>query len=265
MPDTQPVADWATDYDIFDEGYVSDPVPVWGELRDRCPIARTDRWGGSWLPTKYQDIQALAKMVPQLSSREPLVVSPVQPEDVDEEAFEGISAPPISADPPEATWTRRLLLPTFAPRAVEKYRDYTTDLCHELIDGFIDSGKCDAATDYAQQIPPRVIAHLLGVDPNRADDFTEWVQGVLELGLADPEIRIKYRTKILTFLLAEVADRAENPRDDFLSELLAQEHDGEPISHRRRRRYGEPSSDRRHRHDLEFHWVGPVASRDTPR
>lgn len=231
MPDTKPVADWATDYDIFDEGYVSDPVPVWGELRDRCPIARTDRWGGSWLPTKYQDIQALAKMVPQLSSREPLVVSPVQPEDVDEEAFEGISAPPISADPPEATWTRRLLLPTFAPRAVEKYRDYTTDLCHELIDGFIESGKCDAATDYAQQIPPRVIAHLLGVDPNRADDFTEWVQGVLELGLADLEIRIKYRTKILTFLLAEVADRADNPRDDFLSELLAQEHDGKPISH----------------------------------
>jgi len=227
MAQTQPVADWTNDYDIFDAGYVRDPAPVWDDLREGCPMARTQRWGGSWLPTKYDDVQALAKMVPELSSREPLVVTVEVPEG--EAAFEGISAPPISADPPESTWTRRLLLPTFAPKAVEQYRSYTQELCNDLIDGFIGNGECDAAGDYAQQIPPRVIAHLLGIDPNRAGEFTEWVQGVLELGLADPALRLKYRTKILGFLSAEVADRAENPREDLLSELLAQEHDGEPV------------------------------------
>ena len=30
---TEPVVDWSTDYDIFDPGYVADPVPVWDELR----------------------------------------------------------------------------------------------------------------------------------------------------------------------------------------------------------------------------------------
>lgn len=222
-----PVEDWATDYDIFDHDYVVDPVPVWEELRERCPIAHTDRWDGSWLPTKYADIQALAKMVPELSSRDPLVT---RPPELDGAANPQVNAPPISADPPLSEWTRRLILPTFAPKAVEAYRPYTEALCHELIDSFIERGTCDAATEYAQQIPPRVIAHLLGVDPGRADEFTEWVRGVLELGLTNPAIRMKYRDIIREFLIGEVQDRIAEPKDDFLSRLLQTKIDDAEIT-----------------------------------
>ena len=38
-----------------------------------------------------------------------------------------------------------------------------------------------------------MIAEILGIDPSRGDDFAEWVRGVLELGLTDPEVREKYR------------------------------------------------------------------------
>jgi hypothetical protein len=31
---TEQVHDWATDYDIFDPGYIADPFPVWDDLRD---------------------------------------------------------------------------------------------------------------------------------------------------------------------------------------------------------------------------------------
>ena len=44
-PFTPPVTDWATDYDIFDPQYVADPFPIWDELRERCPMAHTDRCG----------------------------------------------------------------------------------------------------------------------------------------------------------------------------------------------------------------------------
>ncbi|MGH1493008.1 MAG: cytochrome P450 [Acidimicrobiales bacterium] len=220
---TDPVSDWTSDYDIFDREYVNDPVPVWNDLRGECPIAHTDRWGGSWLPTKHADLQALAKMVPELSSTDPLVVSLPDTAETQERdaAPEGLAAPPITADPPLSEWTRRIILPTFAPKAVEGYRQYTETLCHELIDGFIENGQCDAAQDYAQQIPPRVIAHLLGIDPNKSDDFTTWVRGVLEFGLFDPKIRVKYRDIIQEFLVAEVSARAAEPRDDKLSEYLA--------------------------------------------
>lgn len=223
---TEPVTDWTSDYDIFDRDYVTDPVPVWNDLRGECPIAHTDRWGGSWLPTKHADLQALAKMVPELSSTDPLVVSrpPDDPANLDEdENAKGLAAPPISADPPLSEWTRRMILPTFSPKAVEGYRGYTEALCHQLIDGFIENGECDAAQDYAQQIPPRVIAHLLGIDPARSDDFTTWVRGVLEFGLYDAKIRTKYRDIIRDFLITEVSARAAEPRDDKLSEFLAME------------------------------------------
>jgi cytochrome P450 len=216
---TPPVEDWTTDYDIFDADYIVDPVPMWEDLREQCPIAHTERWGGSWLPTKHADLQALAKMVPELSSKEPLVVS--LPSDMDYDNASGLNAPPISADPPEQIWTRRMILPAFAPKRVEQYRSYTEELCNSLIDGFIEDGSCDGAQDYAQQIPPRVIAHMLGFEPEKSDDFTEWVRGVLEFGLFDPAIRVKYRAIIQEFLIAEVSSRMENPRDDLISELLA--------------------------------------------
>ena len=115
MNKTPPVNDWETDYDIFDHSYVKDPVPVWNKLRQECPIAHSDRWGGSWMPTKYTDMQALVRMVPDLSSKEPLVVPP---QELDPESeYAEVAAPPITSDPPTQIPIRRMILPFFAPKA----------------------------------------------------------------------------------------------------------------------------------------------------
>lgn len=229
MSDKPPVNDWATDYDIFDPEYVKDPVPIWRDLRNRCPIAHTERWGGSWLPTRYEDLQAFVRMVPELSSKEPIVVPTPEPIDGEMDDY-GIHAPPITSDPPEQLPMRRLILPFFTPTAVAVHRPYTEALCHALIDDFIDQGTCDAAAQYAQQIPPRVIAHMLGIDPNRSDEFVEWVRGVLEIGLSQPEVRIKYRRIIRQFFGELVTERRANPGDDLISKLLEKDIDGEPLS-----------------------------------
>ncbi len=232
MTTTPPVNDWATDYDIFDESYVKDPVPVWNDLRGKCPIAHTERWGGSWLPTSYDDIQAFVRMVPELSSRDPLVVSASR----EEEEFDpilkeyGNSAPPITSDPPDHIPMRRLILPLFTPKAVEPYRPFAKQLCHDLIDGFIGKGACDAALDYAVHVPAKTIAHVIGVDGERSDEFVGWVRGLLEEGMTDPAKRIKYRGIIRQFFGELVDARTAKPKDDLVSHLLAQEIDGEPIA-----------------------------------
>ena len=226
MAMTEPVEDWATDYDIFDPGYVKDPFAVWEQLRGECPVAHSDRWGGSWLPLTYEGVAAIAHDTDHFSSDDVTVAPLPQDEDGD---VDPVKAPPITSDPPEHLWARRLILPAFAPKAVREYEPYTKRLCGELIDAVIDSGAADAAADYAQQIPPRVIAHMLGVDPAMSDEFTTWVRGVLEIGLTDPESFKTYNEKILDFFFAEVADRQASPKDDFISWLLAQEVDGEPV------------------------------------
>ncbi|MDP6873425.1 MAG: cytochrome P450 [Alphaproteobacteria bacterium] len=233
MDKRPPVDDWATDYDLFDPDYVKDPAPVWDELRERCPIAHTERWGGSWLPTRYEDMQAFVRMVPELSSRNVMLVTPPKSEEFDAELAEyGSSAPPITSDPPEHIPMRRLILPLFTPKAVEGYRPFTEQLCHDLIDGFIEQGSCDAALDYAVHIPAKTIAYIIGVDGNRTDEFVGWVRGLVEQGMQDPAKLKHYRHVIREFFAELVDARKAKPKDDLISNLLSQEINDQPISRR---------------------------------
>ena len=222
--------DWLSDYDIFDPQFVRDPYPVMTTIREsECPVAHSDRWGGSWMPTRYDDVVAAAQEYDIFTSRNIIVVPP--PTGQLEGPYAGVAAPPITSDPPEHHWHRRTILPTFAPQAVAKYENGTRDLCNRLIDGFIDAGEADAAADYAQQIPVRVIAAMLGVPLEMADEFTSWVRGVLEIGLTDPKVRLESRMKILGFFRAQLDDRKAHPRqDDLITELLNTEVDGRPVS-----------------------------------
>ncbi len=223
------VSDWATDYDIFDPSYVNDPYPVWDELRDKCPVAHTERWGGSWLPTRFEDVFAIAQDIGNFSSRE-ILVAPV-PQAAEGDQFYGVRAPPISSDPPEHTWTRKMLLPHFSIKAVTPYEEETRELCNRLIDGFIANGRADAATDYAQQIPPRVIGAMLGVPEEMTDTFVGWVRDLLEIGLSHPEVRGPARLALLGFLDEQINDRRENPKDDLVTKLLHTEIEGEQVPH----------------------------------
>jgi cytochrome P450 len=224
-----PVEDWATDYDIFDRAYVADPYGIWDELRERCPIAHTERWGGSWLPTTYADVTEIARDIDNFPSGNGISVLP--PPDGSGPGANPILAsgvPPISADPPLHTWTRRLILPTMSPQRVDEYEVFTRSLCVQLVDGFLERGHGDAAAEYAQQIPVRVIGHILGVPDSMAPVFTEWVRDVLEFA-HDAERRMRGISGIIQYLQGALDERVANPTDDFISELLNAEHDGQPI------------------------------------
>ena len=229
-PDSVPVADWASDYDIFDPAYVNDPFPIWDDLRQRCPIAHSDRWGGSWNPTRYADVTAIARDIEKFPSGGGIAVVP-PPTLADGQPAPQVlpyGVPPISSDPPLHTWTRRLILPWMSPQRVVSYEPMTRELCHRLIDGFIASGRADIAADYAQQIPVRVIAHILGVPESMSDTFTGWVRDVLEFAY-DEERRRHGIMGVIGFFQEALAQRRESPGDDLISELLHTEIDGAPI------------------------------------
>lgn len=226
MARTQAVHGWDTDFDVLDAGYIADPFRIWDELRNTCPVAHSDRRGSTWLPTRYEDVVALAHDVKHFSSLEVAVIPFDGEEPEDPVLLYGL--PPISSDPPLHTWTRRLLLPWFSHRRVKGYEALTRELCATLIDGFKANGRADAAVDYAQQIPARVIANILGVPPTLAGTFTGWVRDVLEFA-DDPERRAHGIEGLLTFFTEEVVQRRTQPGDDLLSELLHTEFDGAPV------------------------------------
>ncbi len=213
--------DWAADYDIFDPRYVVNPYPIWDDLRQRCPIAHSDRFGGSWLPTTYADVTAIARDIEHFSSRQVAVIP------VPDDGLLPVGLPPISADPPVHTWTRRLLLPWFSPARVASYEPYTRELCRSLLDSFAD-GRADAAGGYAQQIPVRVIGRILGVPEDMSDAFTDWVRGTLEFAY-DVDRRTRARNELIAYFSAEMETRRERPGDDLISVLLHTDVDGEPV------------------------------------
>ena len=73
-----PVTDWATDFDHTDEVWAADPYPIWDELRQTCPVAHTERYGGGWLPTRHEDIAAIAYDTERFTSRS-VVMSKFRP------------------------------------------------------------------------------------------------------------------------------------------------------------------------------------------
>lgn len=226
MTATEPVNDWANDFDIFDQTFVDDPYPIWNDLREQgCPFAKTERRQTTFMPTTFEGTREVAANTDEFSSFS-VSVTPT-PAVYDDEGNRLRSI--IASDAPDHTDERRLMLPFFAPKSVEKYREGTRDLCRKLIRGFIEDGKADFAEDYARQIPPRIIAAILGIDPEMSDDFTTWVQGVLELGLQDDEVREHYAEIIRNFFVGEIKNRMEEPGDDLISFLLGTELNGEPV------------------------------------
>jgi len=225
-----PVTDWARDYDIFHPDYVGDPFLIWNDLRTNCPVAHTERWGGSWLPTTYADVMAISHDIGHFSSSDVGVLPPADDAEEKPASAGGIPVlPPISVDPPEHTWTRRLMLPWFSHRRVEELEVITRDLCRGLVDGFVADGRADAAADYAQQIPVRIISMVLGVPEAMSDTFTGWVRDVLEF--AHDERRREAGAEALgLYLYEQVQRRKTEPGDDLISELVHTEHEGEPLS-----------------------------------
>jgi cytochrome P450 len=223
------VSDWATDFDHTDPEWVADPYPIWDELRARCPVAHTDRYGGTWLPVRHDDVAAVAYDTEHFTSRS-VVVSEIRPGPDDLPAPIGL-APPITSDPPFHPLARRLLLPAFAPKRIEALEPFTRELCVELLDATAGEAQIDAAVDYAQHIPLRVIVRMLGFPQEDADLFRRFIRMVLE----DVDQSAEERQAIVdageldAYIDARIAEHLAHPQDDLTSFLLDAELDGNKL------------------------------------
>jgi cytochrome P450 len=222
---TRPVSDWATDFSHLDPEWAADPYPIHDDLRQRCPIAHTRRFGGTWLPTRYADIAAIAYDTEHFSSRSIIVSNFRPPKDL---APAG-GSPPITSDPPFHHDARRLLLPAFTKTAVSKQESTTRELCHSLIDALAGQDVVDAARDYAQHIPMRVIAGILGFPPQDAPQFRKFIKNTLEGVNLPPEQRLTRMSALFHYLRAQVQDHLGHPRDDLTTYLINAELDGRKL------------------------------------
>jgi cytochrome P450 len=221
-----PVTDWATDFDHADPEYNLHAHEIWADLRERCPVAHTDRYHGAWLPVTHADVTRIAYDTEHFTSRS-VVVSTA--EQLAEAPIGG--APPITSDPPFHHHARRLLLPPFAPKKIDPWEDDVRALCHQLIDEMGDADTIDAAVQYAQHIPVNVIARMLGFPLEDADLFRGFVHDVLEGVNHAPAVRMAAFERLDAYLDRQIQDHVDHPRDDLTTFLMNTTIFDQPLSH----------------------------------
>ena len=223
-----PVRDWATDFDHTDPGWIANPYSIWDDLRQSCPVAHSQRYGGTWLPVTHELVSEVAYDTERFTSRS-VVVSERRPTADAPPAPIGL-APPITSDPPYHAIVRRMLIPAFAPKPIAALEPFTRELCRNLLAATAGQTSFDAAVEYAQHIPVRVILEFLGFPQEDADLFRGFIRRVMEEVDATPEQRASLMDELDAYMDAQIADHAAHRRDDLTTFLIEAEIDGEKLT-----------------------------------
>ena len=222
MPEHPAVTDWINDFDHTDARWTENPFPIWDALRAHSPVVHTERFLGCYLPTTYEAVKEIAYDTEHFSSRR-VIVRDVRPE--------LIPSPPITSDPPEHKAAKQLLLPSFTPDAIKKLEPRVRAICNELIDEFVNDGRCDAAARYTKHIPVRTIAHMLGIPEEDGDLFVKWIHEILELGIKDNDQLMSAIHEMSAYFANHIAQRKKSPTGDLISTLMnAKDRQGQPLS-----------------------------------
>jgi cytochrome P450 len=115
-----------------------------------------------------------------------------------------------------------VLLPPFTPKAIEALTPKARIICNQLIDAFIDKNGFDGAVDYAQHIPVRVIAHMLGVPETDGDLFRDWINAILNEGITDYDSLMRGLEEMTDYFRPHMEERRRNPGSDLISYLVQQ-------------------------------------------
>lgn len=133
-------------------------------------------------------------------------------------------------DPPTHTRYRRLLGGVFTKRRVQTLVPRMDELCHELIDGFVDRGRCEFIEDFALPLPGIVICEQLGLDSSDYPRFKRWADAMLAatqraLSVEEAVEQAEIELDAQHHLAQEFERRRAEPTDDLISALVTSEED----------------------------------------
>jgi cytochrome P450 len=137
---------------------------------------------------------------------------------------------PLQVDPPDHVAYRRLLDPLFAPKKMEVHEAKVAALSNQLIDGFIESGRCDFMADFAVPLPSTIFLSLMGLSLDDLNEFLAAKEGMIRPEGADEAERRANQEKTSAWIFAYFSnaldERAKDLQDDLLSWMIGLETSG---------------------------------------
>ena len=189
-------------------------------MRERCPVAHSDRYDGFWVATRYEDILNAAQDWQTFSSAHGLTV-PTAPI--------AVRNLPVEVDPPVQRVYKKLITPFFTPRAVAAYEERTRDLVNRLIDHFIEAGSCEFMDDFARPFPSRAFFELVIAAPPEDIDRVAYMASKASLP-HDPEAGQCW-LGLSAWIRDFIETRRRQPeRSDVVDAVIGATVDGRPIT-----------------------------------
>ena len=139
----------------------------------------------------------------------------------------------LSAEGDVHTRLRRLVAPSFSPRAADRLRPFMREVMNSLIDPVAKNGKCDLATDICDPYPIPIICELLGAPKKDWQLFSRWAEDVLRIfnATASEELDVifKAQDELGAYTRQLITDRRSRPADDLITSLIAAEEAGDKL------------------------------------
>lgn len=214
-----------------DPDFVQNPYPFYDRLRALGPMVR---WEDYDLPViATYDGVSMALRDSRFGREAPEGFAPDIPAHLAPfYAVEGHSMLELEGD--RHRRLRGLVLRAFTSRRIKALGPDIAALAHSLIDAF-PQGEVDLLTAFAQPLPVRVIARLLGVPEEMAPDLLRWSNAMVAIYQAGRTRAVEdaastAATEFSDFLRGYIDTRRSDPRDDLITNLIAAEEDGERLS-----------------------------------
>ncbi|MGW5381538.1 cytochrome P450 [Nocardia sp. NPDC003963] len=218
-------------YQPFAPEHLADPYPVWRLSHQQAPVFYVPS-AGFWAVTGYDEVLQVARDTGTFTSRNALNFKPVPARLRDRLTGGFPQAHPalINTDPPQHTRLRRAANRVLTPAQVKRRLTAITTTADALIDAFAGNGTADIVSQFAVPLPARVIAEIIGVEPDEQENFQRWSDDAFLMAnptLTDDEF-LRCATsmaELKEYLEARIDERRIEPGDDLISSLLASESD----------------------------------------
>jgi cytochrome P450 len=186
---------------------------VFAAMREDSAVVHSDRFGGFWAVTRYEELVRVARDTKTFTSTQGVSIPDF-----------GNAAPPVplASDPPEHTGYRHFLAPRFRKAEVAHLEPVLRGIVVGCLDAVRGLGACDLVPALTEPVPAIAIATLLGLPESDWDTFRHWAMMMHHAAYAEDPAELAAAGEGLgTYLAAALQARQGAPDDGGVLHQLA--------------------------------------------
>ncbi len=228
-------ADAIVDFDHHSDAFNLNELAVNADLRQRCPVAWNENYGGFWFLSSYDAVSQTARDGGTFAHK----YEPNAEDGVDYQGEMGVPRPDGQpalgigeVDGPYHQALRHALAPFFSPGAVEKLKPFMEQSAHWFLDQHIADGHMDLVLDYASPVPAILTMKLMGLPYDNWHLYANLFHSVMAVSQDSDEYAsaIAKVPAMMEEVLEFAANRRADAREDLTSFLIQFEFDGHRLT-----------------------------------